>query len=520
MSSPFHRLPPQVIYYLKDFLSARQDRFTITPKTSPGQNPYPNLHHYHQNQTRGEINWRSLMNTSKTLFFEIKRETIYLQLNKNYSIQFLLNEEFRILVRRSIYRSDVQLGIDLSCISLLLDNYDLSCLNHLHYVDLSCTKLTKTNNLGHIHELHLNSTDVRDITLLKHVHTLDMTGCTILQLPLNSSELRNLYELDLSFCSQLTDVSPLRHIHRLNLSRCVNVVDVCALANVYDLNLSGCIRVTDVSQLGRVHTLDLSRCPGITDISALAAVHTLYLYNCPNIEKGLDDLQTVHELHISRYNVIDLSQFGKIRKLCLSYCSRVITPPDIITSASSPLTLPAPIIPTMMLFEPLPSLALNFQHMQELILDHCDTIDDLSAISTIPVVSLNCCDKIESINSLHSVQKLTLLGCERISKIDFLQLNQLKEIIISFCHGITEIECIGKQLIKCDFSYCDGLRKILIFNFLQCININDCSNLSDIMIYGKIGMLGIKCVQEPTINLNGIVYCMNIEEISNMNDEI
>jgi len=49
------------------------------------------------------------------------------------------------------------------------------------------------------------------------------------------------------------------------------------MVNVYTLNLSSCSGITDVSMLGNVHTLNLSHCYEIVDVSMLGNVDTLIL---------------------------------------------------------------------------------------------------------------------------------------------------------------------------------------------------------------------------------------------------
>ena len=59
--------------------------------------------------------------------------------------------------------------------------------------------------------------------------------------------------------------------------------------NVFELDLSGCDGITDVSMLGGVHTLNLRECEGITDVSALGGVQTLNLVEC----KGITDVSAL-----------------------------------------------------------------------------------------------------------------------------------------------------------------------------------------------------------------------------------
>ena len=54
--------------------------------------------------------------------------------------------------------------------------------------------------------------------------------------------------------------NPNKQLH-LDLSECSEITDVSVLGNVYELNLSGCINITDISSLRNVHTLILPSFP-------------------------------------------------------------------------------------------------------------------------------------------------------------------------------------------------------------------------------------------------------------------
>jgi hypothetical protein len=486
---------------------------------------------------KNEMCWRKLINTSKKFFKELKRETIYFRLNKYHSVSFLNNPSFRQAVGLKVKEMWKQIGIDLSYTSLQFDLYDLSVLNGVHYLDFSYTKVTDIHSLHSISELHLNCTAITDISSLREVTNLDLTGCLHITDYSCSPVFQNpkLEAIKLAFCTHLINISFCASLRTVNLARCENIYDVSMLGNVYDLNLSGCLHVYDVSKLGKVHILDLSRCSGVTDISALHSVHTLYLYSCPNIRVGLDCLMNVHEFHISRRETIALKTFSRISKLFVSYCSSVDAS-SLMSSlsssdgeAKSPTASTSPDFPVSFLSSSSSSslsTSCFSRHLQEINLDHCETIDDLSALSRIPTVSLKCCDKIANIDSLTHVKNLTLLGCERIFAISFLKLKELIHFSISFCHGINEIEyqtyethlstlvLIKPKKTSIEIAYCDGLNAVKVFNDLYSLTIVDCSNLSTIDIYGNIQYLSLKLSQEPEINIiGGMVKTMKTEEI-------
>ena len=94
---------------------------------------------------------------------------------------------------------------------------------------------------------------------------------------------KDLYMLNLSDCTKITDVSILGNLHTLNLNDCTNITDVSMLGNLHTLYIYGCDNITDVSMLRHLHTLNISWCTKITDVSMLGNLHTLYMYGCKNI---------------------------------------------------------------------------------------------------------------------------------------------------------------------------------------------------------------------------------------------
>lgn len=586
-----------------------------------------------------ELNWRAFLNTNKQLFHECKLKTIYYSLNKYYSIQYLIDSEFRNqfthcesqqkvpkfpswqfttsivseftnrlapnklfpgltissnnhnnhnntpanrinLLPPRIWKVEnprKQLGLDFSYTSLLFSDFQLlqEVFQNLHYLNLSYTKITNEalKYLQNIHYLSLkncleitrlplplNMMDARE-GYMKGIDLLDLSGCINIQnyesllfqkmvqgvdeegefpwitrLECNNNVYK-MYHLNLSFSLQIELNNYLylfNHIYSLNLSKCENLVDISMLSHIYYLNLSGCIRITDVSSLGNVKILDLSHCIGIHDITPLISVSCLFLYNCPNIQlEGVKNLSNIYELHVSRKNIVDLSLFSKISKLCLAYCHQIIYPSPIV-----PIIINQEITPKDPLIDNYLSSSQIIRNLQEITLDHCESIVNLSCLENIPSISIRCCDKIDDIHVLKNVKSLTLLGCERISAFSFAYFKQLIHLSISFCHGIAEIDyyirncsfslptpdlstaagssSINNGMKTFSLSYCDGVNKMKIYNDLQSLNINDCTNLNTLDIYGHVQVLDLKYSSinpEPEINILGLVQSLIIEEI-------
>jgi hypothetical protein len=118
------------------------------------------------------------------------------------------------------------------------------------------------------------------------------------ELPQNLTALTSLELLDLSECTQLSDLSALAGLtalQELNLYKCKQLSDISALARVTSLRslyLYGCERLSDLAPLAALtslQVLSLSECLGVRRFASLESLlptlKTLYLFGCK-----LDDL--------------------------------------------------------------------------------------------------------------------------------------------------------------------------------------------------------------------------------------
>ena len=80
----------------------------------------------------------------------------YIRLNRNYSIRYYEDEEFRTLVHSRVENPSNQLSLDLS----------------------ECRNITDVSALGGVHTLSLSGCwNITDVSALGGVHTLDLEGC-------------------------------------------------------------------------------------------------------------------------------------------------------------------------------------------------------------------------------------------------------------------------------------------------------------------------------------------------------
>jgi len=73
---------------------------------------------------------------------------------------------------------------------------------------------------------------------------------------------------------------------------------VTALGTVYDLDISNCTRVRDVSNLGKVRFLNIDGCTGVTDASALDSVVYLSAEGTSVPLEKLKELSGIHHTDI------------------------------------------------------------------------------------------------------------------------------------------------------------------------------------------------------------------------------
>lgn len=188
------------------------------------------------------------------------------------------------------------------------DNPLLSCNKYLKGLKLEYITLNKTYSLK-----YYENAEFRDL----------------IQSKMNNSRFQ--LSLNLSNCSQVTDLSVLKNIHSLDLSYCRCISDdISALENTYILNLKGCENITNVSMLGNLHTLNLSYCYYITDVSMLGNLHTLDLDHCYFIY-DITMLGNLHTLNISYCNYVkDVSMLENVHTLDITGCSK-ITPTNVFS---------------------------------------------------------------------------------------------------------------------------------------------------------------------------------------------
>lgn len=123
--------------------------------------------------------------------------------------------------------------------------------------------------LGGVKGLNLSHCQrISDVSALGAVEALDLSSwCSsvtavtqVLRFHLRSVSAQDRSGVDLSFCSNITDVSMLGAVKQLKQSNCAGVSDASALGTVIELDMYFCSNVDDVSMLSAVKELKLKGC--------------------------------------------------------------------------------------------------------------------------------------------------------------------------------------------------------------------------------------------------------------------
>lgn len=190
--------------------------------------------------------------------------------------------------------------------------YDITDLSFLHGI----------RNLTMI-----NFANVVDLSPLKGISFLNISGCRQIT---DLTPLKGIYALDIGWCRDITDITPLKGIHTLNIFQCTGIESLEPLKGIRELCMQGCEQITDLYSIASsLHTLDITFCSQFTDLSSLAyasSLSKLILRYCHITDLSpLMDLPLQHLDINNCHNITDLSPISNcpIRYLDMSRCLQI-----------------------------------------------------------------------------------------------------------------------------------------------------------------------------------------------------
>jgi hypothetical protein len=476
MKIGFNSLPLEIFETIKDYL--------LVDKFLPKDEPYL------------MIEWKNLMNSSKSVFAEVKRNTIYFSLNSNASNEFLddnlhFYQRVLSLVRHPRHQISLKLmnpfgssytypstSERLSLLSerfsnihkLFVDYLPSSSIRRKFPFDIFLNQQIKINPIPMIifsHYEELLQKDLENIFSNQVVET-EVTSPSTSSVASASSSLplsmmltqvkpgRDDYQSNSFLTIRSLRLSCFSSLHYLSLLNCLFVSDVSSLGSIYDLNLSGCRNIQDVSSLVNVYRLNLSNCFKVIDISSFqksTRMYDLNITNCINIDNisylsnipiltmiGLtkEITKTIFTIDntISKLIVSDAkilsSYFGFNR-----YLHYYQMPIPLSSSTTAPLISNRPGLVTKAMERPtvfgsLQSILLGYHYLT---LENFifEPIDSLSQHQNVKKLILLNCKKVHFYDPLVSLQQLILENCEISSLSTVEDMFFLKHLSIRKC---------------------------------------------------------------------------------------
>jgi hypothetical protein len=242
-----------------------------------------------------------------------------------FSIDIILNEKSfsaiskipfqfaSMLIIRSVTPSMLSLleNIPNLTIYYTIEEIDLSKFQKLETLTLvDCPGLVKFNSLPFpslkLITLSLcgETSKMKDLTLLQNlesVYLFEWEG-------INVNPLRDVKEVRLEFCSNISDISSLGNVKTLEIMYCRNIYDLTGLTNVLYLSLKGSFNITDLSPLCSVRILDIC---GLRHLEK--GYHAIYMPYLREISfdsfVSMEFLKKVNENHILRNIIFDNEEY-------------------------------------------------------------------------------------------------------------------------------------------------------------------------------------------------------------------
>jgi hypothetical protein len=308
---------------------------------------------------------------------------------------------------------------------------------------------------------------------------------------------KNLYYLSMQNCNVKIQLEYFQNIFTLEFIRCTLIHDL-----IFPMNPDSYDYEKDVLQ--NVSNLILRDCPTVDYLIALPDLMKLSLINClqiPTEEIYSKDLFpnllefTLHDQRLTNNQLKEFFQFSPKKKLTLN-C------PNISSNLSC------------------------LETIEELSLSFCFQLKEIPSLpANIVKLSLQHCHQIKSISHLQSLLSLTITSCHQIEEINFLQLNHLEYLNISYCPKITQLNIIhhdsmdkmgsvdGKQkkLRNVILSNCFGLVGINVDHQIIYCDILSCDKLKYIHVDAtkRIYFLTVKLFPMPSLR-GTVTVCKHI----------
>jgi hypothetical protein len=366
------------------------------------------------------------------------------------------------------------------------------------------------------------SEEVFDLSLLKNLEK----GTFCLKHCINYHSLGNLKELEISYCTSITDVSCFRNIPKLKLIACINLSDISSLGHCIELDLSYNDGITDVSALGNVHTLCLTSCENVEDVSSLQNVHTLDISGCFSIT-DTSGLKSVVNLNAwGCFNLENVPKLPSLEALNISGCGKINDLSGVVSlkklSADRTTVLQSNNLPVIAKLSEL-SIDGNLLFIN----DDKDYFSEEQTTSIFDSKNLQCLEHIptmkifSSVNfvefpSLQFLRFLVLSGCNEFTSLPLLP--SLGYLEISICNKLETLDILGTPDLKypiyeMKIYYCPALVKLSFHRKISRCTITECKELETFEVLSSIDLLKLnQSIKLQKIINKSLIVCLILDK--------
>jgi hypothetical protein len=179
---------------------------------------------------------------------------------------------------------------------------DVSCLGNATYLSFNrCPAISDVSSLGKVSTLMFDyCLGVTDVSVLgKGNHSVTISQAETM---IGLSSLRSVYSVNLAGCRG-DNIFGLTNVTKLDISFCSNITDISFLgeSSVQELNMNMCSRITDITMLSSVKVLNVSNCEQIKHFHGLRSLTDLTMSGSDfEILSGFETFSQLEKLSIGQ----------------------------------------------------------------------------------------------------------------------------------------------------------------------------------------------------------------------------
>lgn len=461
------------------------------------------------------------MNTSKTHFTDIKKQTIYYDLEYGKSLEYILNPDFQELLLSKVTNGWKQIGLRLKesveeriPLTLPINKIiikqstlsDLDYFKHIqhvigvkvhdsvppipHITELTIKNSLQLKNIEHLSHLNtlkiLHRNKLKDLTPLRNIENILIQECRrVRDFSMFHSDRQR--SLRLFYCPYLTNLENFRMIRCVVISDCESIEDVSPLYGVYDLSLICCYSLKDISGLGYHHRLNLEGCHYIKKgFKSLFNIPYISFYS--SLLKDLTPLRAAKSVTLRRCDeVVDISPLVRVSTVIIQNCRLIIDPTPLLNIPNLSLMYGdmdyCQINYTQLANLKNHSLTLSLYLTNTIKEDNSNDYQFFRHIQHLTITGNTLIDvNMDVFNFIHHLQSITIIDCNIKHVNGF---NKIPKVFLKGCHELKDITGLGNNH-SVDLRYCekvkrvDNLTTIPIVTIIGCAGIEDYSSLKNV----------------------------------------